>query len=71
MQMPPMQGPMQGPMPTGLQPQIPQPPGSLQQQQAQLQAQQQEKLDNISKVKSLVVPLRDSLSVSILKLKFP
>jgi hypothetical protein len=71
MQMPPMQGPI----PTGLHPQLPQPPGTLQQQQAQLQAQQQaqqqqEKLDNISKVKSLVPPLRDSLSVSIFLL-FP
>ncbi|KAF4528059.1 hypothetical protein B566_EDAN012020 [Ephemera danica] len=63
MNMPPtMQGPMSGPMPTGMQPQIQQPPGNMQQQQQQ---PQQEKLDNISKVKSLVGPLRDSLSITL------
>ena len=65
MNFPPMQQP--GP---GVMPQVPQQPGpSTPQQQQQSQQpmpqQAQEKLDNISKVKSLITPLRESLAVSI------
>lgn len=41
-------------------------PQQQQQQQQQLQLQQQP-LENISKAKTLVVPLRDSLAVSVNK----
>ncbi|KAK0172027.1 hypothetical protein PV328_005400 [Microctonus aethiopoides] len=37
----------------------------VQQQQAQQQQQTQEKFDNISKVKSLVIPLRESLAITL------
>jgi mediator of RNA polymerase II transcription subunit 29 len=64
MNMPPMQ--QQGP---GVMPQVPQQPGPgtpQQAQQLQPQIQQaQEKFDNISKVKSLIAPLRESLAVSL------
>ena len=65
--MPPMQ--QQGP---GVMPQVPQQPGpgtpqQAQQLQPQIQQQPQEKLDNISKVKSLITPLRESLAVSSVK----
>jgi hypothetical protein len=67
MNMPPMQ--QQGP---GVMPPVPQQPGpgtpqQVQQLQPQMQQQAQEKLDNISKVKSLMTPLRESLAVSLLK----
>jgi len=57
----------QGP---GVIPQAPQQPGpgtpqQAQQMQPQIQQQAQEKLDNISKVKSLIGPLRESLAVSL------
>lgn len=41
-----------------------------QQQPQQQQPQQAQALDNISKIKSLIVPLRESLSVCILKFKY-
>lgn len=64
MNIPPMQ--QQGP---GVIPQVPQQPGpgtpqQAQQMQPQIQ-QAQEKFDNISKVKSLIAPLRESLAVSL------
>ncbi|KAL1138836.1 hypothetical protein AAG570_008898 [Ranatra chinensis] len=64
MNMPPMQ---QGP---GLAQVMPQQPGTPQGQQGnvmpgQMPQQPQEKLDNISKVKSLISQLRDSLSVTL------
>jgi len=59
----------QGP---GVMPQVPQQPGpgtpqQAQQLQPQIQQQPQEKFDNISKVKSLITPLRESLAVSLVK----
>jgi mediator of RNA polymerase II transcription subunit 29 len=53
-------------------PQVPQQPGpgtpqQAQQLQPQIQQQPQEKFDNISKVKSLITPLRESLAVSWVK----
>ena len=69
MNLPPMQQP--GP---GVMPQVPpQPgPGTPQQQQQQPMPQQaQEKLDNISKVKSLITPLRESLAVRIAIVSLP
>lgn len=69
MQGPPhMQGPpqMQGPSP--MQGQAGSMPGPQMQGPPQMQPQQ-EKLDNISKVKSLTVQLRESLAVSIPSIK--
>ncbi|XP_023706449.1 mediator of RNA polymerase II transcription subunit 29 [Cryptotermes secundus] len=65
MNMPPMQ--QQGP---GVMPPVPQQPGpgtpqQAQQLQPQIQQQAQEKLDNISKVKSLMTPLRESLALTL------
>ncbi|KDR15695.1 mediator of RNA polymerase II transcription subunit 29 [Zootermopsis nevadensis] len=64
MNIPPMQ--QQGP---GVIPQVPQQPGpgtpqQAQQMQPQIQ-QAQEKFDNISKVKSLIAPLRESLALTL------
>lgn len=63
--MTPMQ--QQGP---GVMPQVPQQPGpgtpqQAQQLQPQIQQQPQEKFDNISKVKSLIIPLRESLALTL------
>ncbi|KAJ9574708.1 hypothetical protein L9F63_008121 [Diploptera punctata] len=64
MNLPPMQQP--GP---GVMPQVPQQPGPGTPQQQQMQQpmpqQAQEKLDNISKVKSLITPLRESLALTL------
>ncbi|XP_066999792.2 mediator of RNA polymerase II transcription subunit 29 [Anabrus simplex] len=68
MNIPPMQP--QVPVVPGGMPQIPQQqqpgtPQQSQQMQPQMQQQAQEKLDNISKVKSLINPLRDSLALTL------